>query len=170
MAMMGIIRIHPNRMPPTMITRIMLCSLMFVEATPWMNNLPLLTRRIPFQERNTQNIYKKNWNCASSFGLKQSSVPAETHTSLANTEVADSSDQVEILADDGVFLKPERDGRQYRMIRLKQNNLKVLLVSDQLPEGDVGVEAASVHVQAGHFDDTIPGLAHFHEHVRGSLT
>jgi hypothetical protein len=25
------------------------------------------------------------------------------------------------------------------------------------------VEAAAVHVQAGHFDDTIPGLAHFHE-------
>jgi secreted Zn-dependent insulinase-like peptidase len=24
-------------------------------------------------------------------------------------------------------------------------------------------EAAAVHVQAGHFDDTIPGLAHFHE-------
>jgi hypothetical protein len=23
----------------------------------------------------------------------------------------------------------------------------------------IGVEAASVHVQAGHFDDTIPGLA-----------
>ena len=29
----------------------------------------------------------------------------------------------------------------------------------------VGTEAASVHVQAGHFDDTIPGLAHFHEHM-----
>jgi secreted Zn-dependent insulinase-like peptidase len=25
------------------------------------------------------------------------------------------------------------------------------------------IEAAAVHVQAGHFDDTIPGLAHFHE-------
>jgi Insulinase (Peptidase family M16) len=25
------------------------------------------------------------------------------------------------------------------------------------------VEAAAVHVQSGHFDDTIPGLAHFHE-------
>lgn len=27
------------------------------------------------------------------------------------------------------------------------------------------VEAAAVHIQAGHFDDTIPGLAHFHEHM-----
>ena len=25
----------------------------------------------------------------------------------------------------------------------------------------IGVEAASVHVQAGHFDGTLPGLAHF---------
>jgi len=48
---------------------------------------------------------------------------------------------------------------------LRPNNLKVLLVSDQMAVGDVGTEAASVHVQAGHFDDTIPGLAHFHEHM-----
>lgn len=50
------------------------------------------------------------------------------------------------------------------MIRLA-NNLQVLLVSDNLATGGVGVEAGAVHVQAGHFDDTIPGLAHFHEHL-----
>ena len=50
------------------------------------------------------------------------------------------------------------------MIRLA-NNLQVLLVSDRLAVGGVGVEAASVHVQAGHFDDTVAGLAHFHEHL-----
>ncbi|KAL7562589.1 hypothetical protein ACA910_015460 [Epithemia clementina (nom. ined.)] len=83
---------------------------------------------------------------------------------LADNE-DDMDDKVEILAHDSEFEKPERDSRQYRLIRLKRNNLKVFLVSDQLAEGDVGVEAASVHVQAGHFDDTIPGLAHFHEHM-----
>ena len=69
-----------------------------------------------------------------------------------------------ILADDDAFLKPERDPRQYRMIRLA-NQLQVLLVSDRLAVGGVGAEAGAVHVQAGHFDDTVPGLAHFHEHL-----
>ena len=43
------------------------------------------------------------------------------------------------------------------------NSLTVLLASD--PSADV--EAASVHVRAGHFDDPAdrPGLAHFHEHM-----
>ena len=50
------------------------------------------------------------------------------------------------------------------MIRLA-NQLQVLLVSDGLATGGVGVEAGAVHVQAGHFDDTVPGLAHFHEHL-----
>jgi hypothetical protein len=67
-----------------------------------------------------------------------------------------------VLADDADFVKPDPDPRQYRVIVLP-NNLQVLLVSDQLLPGAVGVEAASVHVQAGHFDDTLPGLAHFHE-------
>eukprot|EP00529_Nitzschia_sp_RCC80_P008082 CAMPEP_0113519390 /NCGR_PEP_ID=MMETSP0014_2-20120614/43494_1 /TAXON_ID=2857 /ORGANISM="Nitzschia sp." /LENGTH=1295 /DNA_ID=CAMNT_0000417105 /DNA_START=357 /DNA_END=4244 /DNA_ORIENTATION=+ /assembly_acc=CAM_ASM_000159 len=31
--------------------------------------------------------------------------------------------------------------------------------------GNARMEAAAVHIQAGHFDDTIPGLAHFHEHM-----
>jgi insulysin len=69
-----------------------------------------------------------------------------------------------VLADDDTFVKPARDPRQYRVLKLA-NNLQVLIVSDQLASGAVGVEAASVHVQAGHFDDTIPGLAHFHEHM-----
>jgi len=69
-----------------------------------------------------------------------------------------------ILADDDDFVKPERDKRAYRAVRLR-NNLEVLLVSTNTSEGTVGIEAASVHVQAGHFDDTLPGLAHFHEHM-----
>ena len=62
-----------------------------------------------------------------------------------------------ILADDDQFVKPERDPRRYRVVRLA-NNLVALLVCDEMSSG-IGVEAASVHVQAGHMDDTIPGLA-----------
>lgn len=62
-----------------------------------------------------------------------------------------------ILADYDQFVTPERDPRKYRVVRLA-NNLLVLLVCDEMSSG-IGVEAASVHVQAGHMDDTIPGLA-----------
>jgi hypothetical protein len=75
--------------------------------------------------------------------------------------VSNDSDQTMVLADADDFVKPDRDLREYRVIVLP-NNLQVLLVSDQMAEGDVGVEAASVHVQAGHFDDSVKGLAHFH--------
>ncbi|CAB9527211.1 Insulin-degrading enzyme [Seminavis robusta] len=78
-----------------------------------------------------------------------------------------------ILADDPEFVKPDPDLRKYRWIQLA-NNLQVLLVSttettskdeDEEEEEQSHVEAAAVHVQAGHFDDTIPGLAHFNEHM-----
>ena len=62
-----------------------------------------------------------------------------------------------ILTDDAEFIRPDRDLRSYRFIQLS-NNLRCLLVCDNMKSG-VGIEAASVHVQAGHFDDTIPGLA-----------
>ena len=65
-----------------------------------------------------------------------------------------------MLANDVDFIKPLPDKRQYRAVLLK-NNLQVLLVSS--PESDV--EAGALHVQAGHMDDTRPGLAHFHEHM-----
>ena len=66
-----------------------------------------------------------------------------------------------IINDDPDFIKPEPDQRKYRAIRLS-NGLKCLLVSS--PEPDV--EAAAVHVKAGHMDDppNRPGIAHFHEH------
>lgn len=67
----------------------------------------------------------------------------------------ETSTDVEIIAED--FVKPDRDPRQYRLVRLP-NKLLVLLVSDAVDSG-VGIEAASVHVKAGHFDDTVPGLA-----------
>lgn len=81
-----------------------------------------------------------------------------------NPTTTSTNNSTIILADDDAFLKPERDPRQYRMIRLA-NQLQVLLVSDRLAVGGVGAEAGAVHVQAGHFDDTVPGLAHFHEHL-----
>jgi hypothetical protein len=74
----------------------------------------------------------------------------------------------EILADNPEFIKPDRDLQEYRYIKLP-NNLQVLLVSTgnsgATSDGGAKVEAASAHIQAGHFDDTIPGLAHFHEHM-----
>ena len=73
-----------------------------------------------------------------------------------------------ILADADDFVKPDRDPRDYRIIKLK-NNLQALLVSTAaaISEDDdsANVEAASMHIQAGHFDDTLPGLAHFYEHM-----
>jgi hypothetical protein len=68
-----------------------------------------------------------------------------------------TKEQSVVVVLEDTFVTPERDPRSYRLIRLP-NNLIALLVSDGLKEG-VGVEAASVHVKAGHFDDTVPGLA-----------
>jgi hypothetical protein len=68
-----------------------------------------------------------------------------------------------VLADDKDFVKPDPDLRKYRWIQLA-NNLQALLVSttettDGEEEEQSHVEAAAVHVQAGHFDDTIPGVS-----------
>lgn len=82
-----------------------------------------------------------------------------------------SSAKTEILAAESEFIKPDRDLSKYRWIRL-ENNLQVILVSTATNKNSSNdktssakVEAASIHVQAGHFDDSIPGLAHFHEHM-----
>jgi hypothetical protein len=102
-----------------------------------------------------------------------------TLTATTTTVIPSASTATSILADAPDFIKPDRDLREYRYIRLP-NNLRALLVStakasssasssEEEEDGDDDkssssqVEAASVHVQAGHFDDTIPGLAHFHE-------
>jgi hypothetical protein len=93
--------------------------------------------------------------------LGQSSLSVDTTTPTSGPS---SSSGTVIVADDDVFVKPERDSRLYRLLRLS-NQLQVMLVSDQLATGDIGLEAGSIHVQSGHFDDTVPGLAHFHEHL-----
>jgi hypothetical protein len=95
---------------------------------------------------------------------------AEILTRVENTTSTLESTGTSILADNEDFIKPDRDLHEYRHIKLP-NNLQVLLVSTAKvssssdDENSARVEAASVHVQAGHFDDTIPGLAHFHEHM-----
>lgn len=100
--------------------------------------------------------------------LRTSHLANALTTSAENaTSNVDSSFGSEIVVDSEAFLKPDRDLHEYRYIRL-ENNLKVLLVSTEkasFGENSGNAEAASVHVQAGHFDDTIPGLAHFHEHM-----
>ncbi|XP_075160301.1 insulin degrading metalloproteinase [Haematobia irritans] len=58
--------------------------------------------------------------------------------------------------------KSEQDKREYRGLQL-DNGLKVLLVSDV----ETDVSAAALAVQVGHMSDpdTLPGLAHFCEHM-----
>jgi hypothetical protein len=108
----------------------------------------------------TQRSIKKNKSA-----LKQTATTTtatEDASTRSSSTAAASTSATKILASEQTFLKPDRDNRQYRYIQLP-NNLKVLLVSN--PGSGSQVEAASIHVQAGHFDDTIPGLAHFHEHM-----
>lgn len=103
-------------------------------------------------------------------GNTQSRVPFFTATSdeLELTSVLDSAKSNShktntlILANDEDFIKPDLDKRQYRAIKL-QNNLEILLVSDK----DTDIEAAAVHIKAGHFNDPEDraGLAHFNEHM-----
>ena len=60
------------------------------------------------------------------------------------------------------IIHPTSDLRFYRSLRLS-NSLPVLLISD--PSTDIS--SASISVRAGNFDDppTLPGLAHFTEHM-----
>ena len=83
-------------------------------------------------------------------------------TTSARASSATAAPTTVLLADDDAFVKSLPDKRHYRAVTLS-NSLTVLLASD--PSADV--EAASVHVRAGHFDDPAdrPGLAHFHEHM-----
>ena len=64
----------------------------------------------------------------------------------ATTAHADTRTQ--LLASEAEFVKSLPDTRAYRAVELP-NRLRVLLASD--PAADV--EAAAVHVRAGHFDD-----------------
>lgn len=91
-----------------------------------------------------------------SVGRSNSKLEATTLESL--TEAT----KTVVIATDSEFIKSDPEKRQYRAITLS-NQLTVLLASD--PTTDV--EAASVHVRAGHFDDPAnrAGLAHFHEHM-----
>jgi hypothetical protein len=89
--------------------------------------------------------------------LEQEEEKTAVDAEIGGTGTVSSSPTTRILADWDAFIKPERDPRKYRVLVLS-NNLQVLLVCDEMTSG-IGVEAASVHVQAGHFDDTIPGLA-----------
>jgi insulysin len=58
--------------------------------------------------------------------------------------------------------KPQLDDRDYRLVRLLENNLEALLVCD--PKTDKASAAMDVHV--GHMSDPkeFPGLAHALEH------
>lgn len=69
-----------------------------------------------------------------------------------------------ILADDSAIEKPVLDDRSYRFIKLNKNNLHALVINDPTTDRS----AASLDVNVGSFADkkyTIPGLAHFCEHL-----
>lgn len=112
--------------------------------------------------------FDRNPTVALSAEAEMLTAEVENTTNLETSTVIPR--KTEIVTDAPEFIKPDRDMSQYRWIKL-ENNLQVLLVSTASEsesndeKGGAKVEAASVHVQAGHFDDTIPGLAHFHEHM-----
>jgi hypothetical protein len=99
-------------------------------------------------------VFPPKWK--RSFRLGESVVQDVPLSELADA-ASPNSKRSTILTEDREFIRPERDLRSYRLIRLP-NNLQCLLVCDNMKTG-MGVEAASIHVQAGHFDDTLPGLA-----------
>ncbi|KAI9355143.1 Metalloenzyme, LuxS/M16 peptidase-like protein [Zopfochytrium polystomum] len=75
---------------------------------------------------------------------------------------------VDALERDGIktftnIMKPELDDRTYLHLHLPSNNLQALLISD--PTTDKAAAALDVHV--GHLSDpdSVPGLAHFCEHL-----
>jgi Secreted/periplasmic Zn-dependent peptidases, insulinase-like len=104
-----------------------------------------------FASKNT--CHKNDRSCGSSL---HSTVQQDVQSRGTDTTAA-MNGRTRIVANDQDFLKPALDTRHYRCIVLP-NNLQVLIVSD--PETDV--EAAAVHIKAGHFDDpdTRAGLAH----------
>lgn len=60
------------------------------------------------------------------------------------------------------FIKPDLDDRSYRFIELP-NNLKALLIHD--PTTDKAAAALDVNIGAFEDPETLPGLAHFCEHL-----
>ena len=110
--------------------------------------------------------------CSSSRVCLESDEATETKEGNSSTvndaeEIRITESGTKILADAPEFTKPDRDLHDYRIIQLP-NNLKAMLIStaaagSSAEEKSAKVEAASVHVHAGHFDDTIAGLAHFNE-------
>jgi len=131
--------------------------------------VPLLVGSFPFGS--SQSTQKHLLRPAfSRLRLADTVVTVESNTTDATVDAAPKKNDkgTVILADADDFIKPDRDFRDYRIIRL-ENNLEALLVSTMNANGEdddsANVEAASMHIQAGHFDDTLPGLAHFYEHM-----
>ncbi|KAM9924853.1 hypothetical protein OXX59_004253 [Metschnikowia pulcherrima] len=72
--------------------------------------------------------------------------------------------QYTVLAENAAIEKPVLDDRKYRMLKLTQNDLHVLIISD--PATDKS--GAALDVNVGSFADKkygVPGLAHFCEHL-----
>ena len=126
-----------------------------------------LTNKLPWRRLLLPHAFPF-WTTTSSC-LYQSTAAADTAAEKSpSSPLLSKERKTEILAHESDFVKPDPDLRQYRWINLP-NNLQVLLVSttettspeERESEEDLShVEAAAVHVQAGHFDDTIPGVSY----------
>lgn len=92
--------------------------------------------------------------------VAQSTQPLKHATRRLGPLRAAAVADTEVLVDDANFRRPSVDKRQYRLLRLG-NGLEVALVSD----ADADEAGAALSVKAGSFDDTLLGLAHFHEHM-----
>lgn len=66
-----------------------------------------------------------------------------------------------LCSDADPVIRPTLDSRSIQLVRLTSNGLVCLLVSD----ADADEAGAALSVRAGSFDDTRPGMAHFHEHM-----
>lgn len=78
-----------------------------------------------------------------------------------------SATVAEIAGQTGVeIIKPERDDRDYRYIKLP-NGLSAVVISDSHTE----TSAASMWIRVGHMQDPeeLAGMAHFHEHSKSVI-
>jgi len=140
-------------------------NMTIVGSSTVMKALILLNVYIPTAAFGLNHHHKGNFRSFSLYSTKEditTTTYIQQEQSLTSNGAICTSSETKIISDDNDFIKSSLDKRQYRSILLP-NNLQVLLVSDSATD----VEAAAVHIKAGHFDDPVhrAGLAHFHEHM-----
>lgn len=85
-----------------------------------------------------------------------------THQPFHRNLATMSNQKHTIVADDGAIAKPDIDDRKYRIVKL-ENQLTALLIHD--PATDKSAAALDVNVGSYNDPKSLPGLAHFCEHL-----